>query len=294
MNAIGKSVGVRGPAVRAALIRLGLVSNGQVFRKKYSDQLRLEAIRLYCEKGMSAKRVAATLSIKDFTIKQWMSDAGCLRSMSEAAALSIAGGISRGRSTKHYLWQSVKSGKWVMADSRFELSRMMQLDSDPSISSWDRAKDTISYIDPVMNKNRTYNPDFRINYHDGSVVIEEIKPSSMVNTPENMAKFSAANAFYAKSSVTYLVVTENEIGAEYIANMQTDGFAAITKKEAADRTKMRAYKRRLERLSAETNQQRTSRLSREASNARKNRAIRSEKLLAQTSANSQLLVMHKA
>jgi len=58
----------------------------------------------------------------------------------------------------------------------------------PNIKSAEYIK--IPYVHPYKNTNRLYMPDFI----DNNIIIE-IKPSKLVNTPTNKAKYKAARMF---------------------------------------------------------------------------------------------------
>ena len=60
--------------------------------------------------------------------------------------------------------------------------------NNPNVKSAEYIK--IPYIHPYKNVNRMYMPDFVVNN-----TIIEIKPSKLVNTPTNKAKYKAAKLF---------------------------------------------------------------------------------------------------
>lgn len=68
---------------------------------------------------------------------------------------------------------STKAGI-VHFDSAWELRRMKELDADVSIKTWSRSKHRIAWRD-VDGKERTYFPDFDVEYVNGRIVVEEVK-----------------------------------------------------------------------------------------------------------------------
>lgn len=174
---------------------------------RYPVRLRNKALRLYAS-GQSAADVAARLGLKRETVKQWLRTFGCARSMSEAAALSVARRPRGLRGHKIY-WQSPKASDIQIADSRFEAQRMRQLDQDPRVARWQRCRDRICYVDHD-GRSRIYVPDLAILCHDAERIVEEIKPMRFVTAGE--AKWIAAAQFYERYGVRFRLVTEHTLG----------------------------------------------------------------------------------
>lgn len=269
-NQIGKQHGTTGPSVRSALERIGVLGRNTVLRPTYSLQIKAEAIRLYTAEKISAKAVALRLGLKSFTVKEWVSTAGVIRDMSQAATLSISKGRLRGRSTNHYLWHSSKTGEWCMAHSSFEVARMAQLDRDCSVTHWSTCKESISY-QGADGKRRRYLPDLVIHYVDGSIAIEEIKPDGLVDAPLNLAKFAVALDHYRSAGAIFRVVTEKQIGAKDIEFFRRNGPSPMARAESASRQKEKHKAAAARRLAAETPDQRKERLSRQAKAKRERR-----------------------
>lgn len=272
MLEVERRTGIDDQAVKALLIRNGIELRPNSLKPSYSDEIRQEAIRLYTDERKSAAEVARRLGLKTHTVKEWVAAAGVVRGMSEAAANSIANGGKRGRSNSHYLWHSEKTGEWNVAHSTFEGARMKQLDEDAEVSYWSACRDRIPYIDPITGAKRHYVPDLYVELSDGSIRVEEIKPDRLIDAPANKAKAEAARAFYAKSGVSYLFITESGIGAEAIRQFRESGVAAASQKEMAIRVSERKKKRRNEILANETDEERATRRAIDAQRAREKRA----------------------
>ncbi len=99
------------------------------------------------------------------------------------------------------IFHSTKAGA-VPYDSSYEFRRMHDLDSDPSVVAWKRCEDKIKWIDAAGDEH-FYHPDFRIEYANGLVVVEECK--GWVNDAAER-KAAAARAFYSTSEVLYRMV----------------------------------------------------------------------------------------
>lgn len=272
MLEVERRTGIDDQAIKRILERNNIEIRKENLNPRYDAELKNEALRLYSEGLMSAAVVARRLSLKTHTVKEWASSAGVIRDQSEAAAIAIANGHTRGRSFSRYLWQSSKTGEWNVADSTFEGARMQQLDEDESVEYWSKCADKISYADPVSGVVRTYIPDFFIEYSDGSRMVEEIKPLGLTNTPVNKAKSASAKMFYHDKGVEYVVVTEDDIGNDSIKRFKESGPAEINQQETSRLAAIRQKERRFERLAEETDDDRRTRLDREAANARRRRA----------------------
>lgn len=274
MAAIGRQLGIDDQLVRRLLDRAGVTSPGKRLIPRYSAAMKAEAIRLYVDERMSSERVAKRLGLKVFTVKEWVSAAGVIRSMSEAAALAIARGKKRGRSLSHHLWHSAKTGAWHMADSTYEVVRMRQLDEDPKVLSWDLCRRRIQYIHPISGAIKHYVPDIEIVGSDGVIRVEEIKPSCFVSDPVNLAKADAAQAYFSGFGIRYSIVTEQDIGVDQIAAYAPTGFQAFTEDVKNERERLTRRNALERRLAAETPEQRRIRLDRDAEKARARRALK--------------------
>jgi transposase-like protein len=277
MNAIGRLLGFTGPTIRVMLEKSGAISTAAQLIPRYSKAVREEALRLYSVDRLSAAGVARKLGLKPHTIKEWAAAAGVIRSMSDAACNSISAGKKRGRSYTHHLWQSEKAQGWVLADSVFEVVRMQQLDRDDSVVSWGLCKRFIPYTSPLTGKPRKYVPDIEITYIDGSLVIEEIKPSGLVADPINIAKAEAARQYLGKLGVAYKIVTEMEIGIEEIKSYRPQGVQVFAEEERLAREKLTRRAALARRLAAESPEQRKQRLESDAERARAYRKAKSER-----------------
>lgn len=204
---------------------------------RYSAETRLEALRRYAD-GASCAAVARDMGLKTFTVKEWAAAAGIIRTMSEAASLSVST-RPRGYRAGKFLIPNRTTGRDEIADSSYEAARMVALDADPSIAFWSRARDRIPYT--VDGRRRTYNPDILIRTRSGETIVEEIKPTRFLDRPGNAEKFAAAREFYAQAGIAFVIRTEADI--DFTVLEHVDAYRAT-----AEQRKARAKQRRQERF----------------------------------------------
>lgn len=113
--------------------------------------------------------------------------------------------VVRGKGSWH---ESLKCGKcWCR--STYEKAYCEMLDSD---------NDVISYkVEPLYMKykldgrERNYVPDFLVRHVDGTQTLVEVKPSSMLTLPSNIAKTIAALEYCSKEGLVYKIITESDL-----------------------------------------------------------------------------------
>lgn len=210
-HAIGKTLNLGGQTVRRHLESIGVSLRPESIKPRYDPALKNEVILAYETRRLSAAVIAKQFNLKSHTVKDWLRSAAATRSMSEAASLSIANGDTRSRAAV-LSWSSSKTGETVHASSTYEIIRMAQLDQDGGVKTWARCKDTIPYMSR-SGKRRHYTPDFLVTRIDGSCVIEEVKPSTMMLKMDNPEKFLAALLYYELKDMKFSVVTEATLGS---------------------------------------------------------------------------------
>jgi hypothetical protein len=252
MNAVGKQIGIAGQTVERWLVSAGVPIRNR--RRTYPDRVRNEAISIYVEERISAAAVAKRLGLKSYTVKEWLSAAGVIRSKSDAASLDILRGRARSRSTSRLWHTSSKTGERNFAESSLEFMRMNQLDRDTSVASWGRCPHRIPYVGP-NGHNRHYVPDLLVISTSGMTVIEEVKPVAFVGTPINLAKFAACRSFCEARGWSFRIITEADVG--YARSLAP---TALSK----DERRRRHNEKRRQRWAAETPEQRAARLKRNA------------------------------
>lgn len=176
------------------------------------------------------------------TIFRWATEAGAVVPFSERLA---AGSTNRqfGRECigKKGVFHTAKGGVWIPTDSTYEFARLEQLEALASVSKLGRCRDRIPYF--FGGRDRSYIPDFKIEFEDGTVVVEEVKPTRWAVDPKVRAKVAAAQDFYSAKGVIFRVITEEDIG---LANIKAaaDSDATRSAPDAIAAAKLRTSTRR--------------------------------------------------
>lgn len=171
------------------------------------------ALAMYAE-GVFITEIAQRTGFGTTTIFRWAQEEGILKSFSERLA---AGSGSRQFGREHIgkkgAFHGTKCG-WVHTDSTYEYARLEQLEALTAVAKVSRCGDRIPY--EFGGRERSYIPDFRIEYLDGSVIVEEVKPARWVSDPKVRSKVEAATAFYLARGIVFRVISEEDIGADNI------------------------------------------------------------------------------
>lgn len=256
MNATAKAIGVTGPTVRRWLEASGV--SIRYSRPTYAAETRDRAIALYAGEQMSCAAVARAIGLKPFTVKQWVKDARVTRTMSDAASLAVLRGDLRAHTTGRMWHVSSKNGRKTLAESSLEYLRMEILDQDESVVSWGRCPHRIAFTDP-QGKERHYIPDLVVEYRNGDIHVEEVKPRGRLAEPMVRAKIAAAVDWCAERGLTFRTISEEDVGYE-----RRTAPSSLTKEESRARTNAAQRARR----ARETDEQRAARRAKSAAYAR--------------------------
>jgi biotin operon repressor len=224
---IAKQLGVSTHTVIRAAKTKGINTGS----KYCTEEIKQEAVRLYTQEFLSVPEVANRLGVFRDAIGRHIRKLGLSRTTQEAHALAARD--KTGRKGCAGWWQSIKSGKWETADSRYELVRMSQLDADENIETWTKITPLIA-----VRNGKKYIPDFLITYKDGTKILEEVKPFCLVKKEMvDTGKLEAALLFAEKNGMGFRVITENEIGINTIRTFVMDGLVAPEEQERLKRKK---------------------------------------------------------
>lgn len=216
-NSVAKSAEIGG--IGSSTLHRVLVARGESRRledvNNTPEDVKKNALDLYAS-GMTTYEAAAAVGVDQGSVSKWAREAGISRGYSGAQALRVANGRLTGYGIKAE-FNSEKSGRAVRADSIYELARFHQLEADNDVESFGRSSDRIPYGD-----GRHYVPDIEINYIDGRIEVEEVKPEFSRNSANVLEKESAAKEYYAKNGIGYRVVTERDIGRENFDKINPD------------------------------------------------------------------------
>ena len=189
---------------------LEILKENGLNQKSVNVERKKEVRRLYIEENLNCCDIAKITGVNNRTVLGWVSDVK--RSKSEiSATLAMQG-------KKHHFGrkENVATRFGVIhADSSYEKHRLLQLDADTAVANLRRCDVALSYVDE-KGKERKYNPDFFIETNDGVTFMEEVKPSSMIDSDTNLRKKKAAMDFCAANNYTYRIIMEIDIfGAEW-------------------------------------------------------------------------------
>lgn len=115
----------------------------------------------------------------------------------------------------HYItgtYMSTMTGLTCKYRSGWELKFMEFLDQSTIVKTWGYESLKIPYVsNKKTGKLRTYYPDFRVEYYDGSVQIVEIKPSKRLKQVTVQKKIAAAKDWCSAHSAAFVIISEIEL-----------------------------------------------------------------------------------
>jgi len=191
-----------------------------------NDSCRKEVLKRYIM-GESCPEIAKSFGISTSTAWRIVKESDAVRPHSEAMALRMAvyPNIADHRGVSG-VFHSRKGNCWIPTGSRYEYIRMAQLEDDDTVKVFYRCKDRIPYLH--NNKIHYYIPDIEIFKFSGLTYIEEVKPYYLSTDKIVMIKLNAAMIYYRDIGKKIVLVTENEIGIDFIKNFDWSGIAALS------------------------------------------------------------------
>jgi len=243
-NQIMECYNIKGSGTISKILKEKNIKVEKHIHNKVGKEIRENIINEY-KNGLNICELHEKYGYGTTTIARWVKKAGITRSFSDAFTLSAIKGRKHFKGT-NLPWYSTKNKCWYVADSIWEAVRMKQLDEDMNVVSWEKSEDRIPYVD-LNGEEHYYIPDFKVYYIGNNISVEEVKPQNLVNTEINLIKINTAKNYYKKLGITYLVITENEIGVENIKNFSSDGLIKYTQEERKERRRKLRNKREKER-----------------------------------------------
>lgn len=122
--------------------------------------------------------------------------------------------IGNGHSDRNYKtgkYFSTKTNKCLYYASSYEKQAFEKLERDENILSYDRATVAIKYVRPDDHRFHRYVPDILVEMKDGSRMLIEIKPTSMLEDEIIKAKIVAAQLYCNKKNYKYAVWSEKDL-----------------------------------------------------------------------------------
>jgi transposase-like protein len=170
----------------------------------YTDEVKSDIINLYND-GLTCHEISELLNVKSDWVYKVVKKSRHDKGNFDTINLKGGRGWYQGRKG------SVKTRFGIIRyDSSYERDRILQNSKNDNIKNLYRCKLNIKYTDDLL-KTRHYRPDFLIENMDGSFIIEEVKPTSMLNQYNNQLKHKAAIKYCNDNEYVFRVVTEKEI-----------------------------------------------------------------------------------
>lgn len=240
VNAAAKSSQLTPCTARSVMKKIG----AELDQPRQPQEVRRSAIADYTS-GAGMPEIARKYGVGISSVHRWVIEAGVKRrTHSEAKALSCAQRpVGREIVGRKGLFQSRKDAAWIPTDSIYEFARLEQLEADPAVASMSRCSIRIRY--QFDGRVRTYIPDFMVQMHDGSKVVEEVKPQKFVHDPIVQAKASAARAHLASMGIGYRMVSEPDIGHDRISSCVASSDARLSPAYQSMRKERRREQRRI-------------------------------------------------
>lgn len=105
-------------------------------------------------------------------------------------------------------FQSEKMNRPISFNSLIERDFIYLLEFESDVSSYQEQPFKIHY--KANGQSYHYTPDFYF-IHDGREIVAECKPSTKVTKPENVRKFTGAQAWCDERESTFMVVTDRAL-----------------------------------------------------------------------------------
>ena len=104
---------------------------------------------------------------------------------------------------------SLKMGRMVAFESTIERDLLYLLDFEPHIKTFSEQPVTIIYWDE--GKQRSYTPDFKVNFANDQVNLVECKPQALTQKAANLQKFAAGKVWCAERGWSYEIITDDAL-----------------------------------------------------------------------------------
>lgn len=142
-------------------------------------------------------------------------------------------------------YESVKGQGTEFADSSYEFAVMRKLDENDHVASWTKKlpeEHRISWTDE-QGVQRSYLPDYLVNYKDGSQELLEVKAAWRLPEPGIQARVAAGSQYAKSKGMAFNIAAEDEIGRNYLREFDTSQFDWLNEAQRND------LARRLHRVS---------------------------------------------
>lgn len=171
----------------------------------YTNELKQNIINLYNKNNLTCNDISVLLKLKRFFVYSVVKS--YFRENGDYSGIKIMGGRGKYYGSKGSI--ETRFGL-IRYDSLYERDRIIQNSRDFNIKSMERCKIKIKYFNLLLEPH-IYKPDFLIQKIDNSIIIEEVKPTSMLNKYDNSFKHEFAIKYCNENGYKFRVVTEKEI-----------------------------------------------------------------------------------
>ena len=161
---------------------------------------------IYCKCGCGNRIKYCIVAPTQYIGNHWLNDKKYMEKLRANTLNELSQKGSYGQVGEYY---SAKTNTTLPYDSSYELRAMELLESDQSVSYYERCRIRIPY--DYEDKTRNYCPDFLVNFANQTTILE-VKPKKFVNSDKNVAKFSAARDYCSDNSLNFEVWTEKDLG----------------------------------------------------------------------------------
>lgn len=179
----------------------------RILKQKDSIERKEKALHLYVNEELNCADISKIIGVSSRSIWDWVYKAGVVKTMSEINCIMAQKGKKHNHGIKSIV--ETKYGN-LRCDSSYEAARAFQLNEDISVINFGRCEFKIPYTDSLGKKHH-YNPDFKIELKDGTVIIEEVKPEAMLNQRLNPIRHKAGLEFCESNGYIFRIVTEKDI-----------------------------------------------------------------------------------
>jgi len=117
----------------------------------------------------------------------------------------------------------------IIFRSSWEFQFLRKIDNDPNVIAYSSEEVSIPYVSPVDGRTHRYFPDVIVKMKGGKIYMYEIKPVAQTQQPKqsmnrkkmiteaktfavNTAKWAAARAYCERNGITFVILTEKELG----------------------------------------------------------------------------------
>lgn len=116
----------------------------------------------------------------------------------------------RGKRVRGY-FPSSKTRLMIAWESVLERDALALIELSSAVVRIESQPMEFLYWDPNSDKERSYFPDFRVELRSGDALILEVKPTRILNRPDERARFKTVAAEFAATGQAFRIITDETI-----------------------------------------------------------------------------------